>query len=179
MCPASGKFRILESHPLWMSHIPQLPLKTLATLPIHCLPQTGKLRLMETWPSLATRSPFKLTMLQIKWIPYSSSSKAYYFHSQSHSGCTTSLRTEGEMIVASDKMPQTCAVLTQSLVVVMNKCFSVCYRSLVKFQSAEMIGFDCFVQLYSCFWERRFFECFFFLLLLTYFILSQWKSEVS
>lgn len=66
------------------------------------------------------------------------------------------------MIVASGKMPQTCAVLTQSLVVVMNKCFSVCYMSLVKFQSAEMIGFDYFVQLYSCFWERGFFECIFF-----------------
>lgn len=61
------------------------------------------------------------------------------------------------MIAASGKMPQTCAVLTQSLVVVMNKCFSVYYMSLVKFQGAEMIGFDYFVQLYSCLWERGFF----------------------
>lgn len=39
----------------------------------------------------------------------------------------------------------------------MNKCFSVCFMSLVKFQSAEMIVFDCLVQLYSCFWKGGFF----------------------
>lgn len=39
----------------------------------------------------------------------------------------------------------------------MNKCFSVCYTSLVTVQSAEMIAFDYCVQLYSCFLEREFF----------------------